>query len=184
MEAPQEFVRRLHEESGGDLRIRWSNKRDEWHIEQKVARATLVDCPVSEDDDELIRARDGSVFVLAVRTGDRMPCPLCGIELHVPTHQFGEVRCEYCRMMRRDGRYVAGHFPLGDALLQHLRRLDPKRGWRDGEKERLDARNKRLQAVRERDYSNHIEATTKENFRDLFSIGQWGYNSPAHPKGH
>jgi hypothetical protein len=184
MQAPTEFAKKLHDQSDGELRIRWSDKRQEWHVEQRVGRAILEPSPVDSQDDEHVRARDGYVFVLAVRTGDRMPCPDCGIELKVPILQFAEVCCSYCRMRGRDGRIPAGHFPLGDALLQHLRRIDPKRTWRAEVKEQLDERNRRLVASRERDYSNHIEATTLENYRDLVGIGQWGYNSSAHPKGH
>lgn len=184
MQPPTSFAEKLHTQSDGELRIRWSDSRSEWHIEQRVGRAIIEPSPVDPLDDDHIRARDGYVFVLAVRTGDRMPCPECGIELKVPVLHFAEVTCDFCRMRGKDGRLPAGFFPLGEALLQHLRRLDPKRTWREDVKDQLDERNKRLTASRERDYSNHIEATTKENYNDLVGIGQWGYNSPAHPKGH
>ena len=184
MNPPESFARRLRDESGGELRIRWSNARGEWHIEQRVGRAIIEPSPVSAMDDDHIRATDGYALVLAVRDGDRMPCPDCGCELPVPHLQFAEIKCDWCKMRGKDGRHIAGHFPLGDALLQHLRRLDPKRGWREGEAKRLDLRNQLITASRERAYSNHIEATTKDHYRDLVGIGQWGYNSPAHPKGH
>jgi hypothetical protein len=184
MKAPEDFVKKLTSQSDGDLRIRWSHSRGEWHIEQRVGRAILAPSPISDDDDEHRRAADGYVLVLTVRDGDRMPCPDCGCELKVPHLRFAEVKCDYCRLQGRDGRHVAGHFPLGEALLQHLRRIDPKRGWRDGMKEALDRRNHQLVASRERDYSNMVEAVGFDHARQLMKIGQWGYNSPHHPKEH
>lgn len=184
MQAPDEFTRRLREQSDGELRIRWSNARQEWHIEQRVGRAILEPSPVSAIDDDYIRATEGYVLVMAVRNGDRMPCPDCGLELKVPHLRFAEILCPMCKHQGKDGRHVAGFFPLGDALLQHLRKLDPKRDWRKGEKEALDRRNKQLVASREQDYSNYITAVGLEHARQLMGIGQWGYNSPAHPKGH
>lgn len=184
MQAPQDFIDKLHTQSDGELRIRWSDGRGEWHIEQRVGRAVLEPSPVNRFDDEHIRARDGYVFVLAVRTGDRMPCPDCGIELKVPLLHFAEVKCDYCRLNGRDGRFPAGFFPLSDALLIHLRRLDPKRTWRADVKTQLDQRNKLMMASKEREYGNHIESVTKDYYNDMVGIGQWGYNSSAHPKGH
>jgi len=176
MDAPVRFVERLKSLFDNRLRVRWSNAREEWHIEQQIARGHLTNMPVRDDDDELIRARDGYAFVLAIRSGDRMPCPVCGAPLKVPVLRFGEATCGFCQLRGKDGRYPAGMFPLdGDMVLDHLKKLDPMRGYRDGLAEMLDARNAALEAARERDFSDTIQAATLENYNKMVGIPQWGY---------
>src|SRR5574343_1629107 len=113
--APSAFTARLEREFGGRLRIRWSTQRGEWHIEQKVARAHLPQYYLYENDDAGIRQRDGYDYLLAIREGDRMPCPRCGHTVKVPVMVTGEARCDRCGK-----RYGAAYFPLeGDALIQY-----------------------------------------------------------------
>lgn len=168
-----DFQNRLARLFDDRLRCRWSNKRGEWHIEYKIAPGRQMKFPVDSYDDGAIRARDGYAFILAVRDGDRMPCPKCGLTLRVPLFKMAEVKCEYCALKGRDGRYPACYFPLeGDALISYLAKIDPYRGWRDGLAKRADEANKRLEASRERDFENYIEAATKDNIYDLFDIGR------------
>lgn len=128
---PDSFKESLDKQFNGKLRIRWSDKEQEWQIEEKISRASLPDQLVDDWDDHAIRARDGYGYVCGVRPGDRMPCPKCGTELKVPVNHFAEVKCDYCRLKGRNSSIIAGFFELGDMLLEHLRRLDPIRGWRD-----------------------------------------------------
>jgi len=173
-EAPTEFTRRLNDLFGGRLRIRWSVKRGEWHIEQKVGRAAVPPTYVSEVDDDLVRAKDGYAYVMAIRPGDRMPCPECGLTVHVPVFEVSEATCDYCRFKGRYGRYAACHFPLSDMLLEHLKKISPER-----QNKKLlqmhDAKNAAILASRQREVFNDVEASTKENWNRLVGIPQVGY---------
>lgn len=132
MDAPKSFKDSLETQFNGRLRIRWSNKNSEWQIEEKISRGHLLNRHIDDMyDDEALRWRDGYSLVCSVRPGDRMPCSVCNTELSVPIHEFAEIRCPYCSSKGRKVSIIAGFFPLGDILLEHLRRLDPLRGWRD-----------------------------------------------------
>lgn len=127
MDAPQEFVERLERMFDGRLRIRWSQSQREWHIEQKVGFGRIPPARIDEGSDDLIRARDGYHFVMAVRQGDRMPCPKCGLTLRVPVRDTVDVHCGYCKLRGRTSSVVCGYWPLDDTLLTHLRKIDPTR---------------------------------------------------------
>ncbi len=173
---PQEFEDRLEREFDRRLRIRWSNKLSEWHIESKVGRGRLAKFHVDDQDDGAIRARDGYQFLMAIREGDRMPCPRCGLELKVPIFEKREVVCEYCRMVGKDGRYPAVFFPLeGDTLIVYLRSLDPLRGYRDDLHLRADAANERLLQERERQAMNDMAAAGREFSAQLVGLQSVGY---------
>jgi hypothetical protein len=172
-----DFTRRLQREFDGRLRLRWSNKRREWQVEQRVARSQVAPAPISDNDDPAIRARDGFVYVMSVREGDRMPCPTGdGTTLKVPVGHTGEVVCPTCKRYGRNGRFAAAYFPLeGDALIQYLRRLDPLLGWNRGITKGIDAQERSVYATKQRNVSNAIEAGTLENWRRLAQIPQFGY---------
>lgn len=183
MTAPYYVVERLKSEFENRLRIRWSFKRHEWQIEAKVARAVDPASFVDSADDEHIRARDGYAFVMSIRPGDRMPCPDCGFEISVPVLQTAEAVCSYCRLRGRDGRHRAAYYPLDSELLfEHLRRLDPIRGWRDRIARAADARNKAILAARERDAMNQVEAATKDHWNKMVGIPMTGYTGKEFKK--
>lgn len=175
MEAPSGFVARLRERFNNRLRIRWSNKEQEWHIEQQVGRAVLPNCPVGEWNDSLIRARDGYHFIMAVTTGDRKRCPKCNYTLHVPVRDTWDIRCEYCALRGRQSRMVAGFWPLDDALLEHLQKIDPLRGGSDELRDQADNRNKLLLAAEENDAMAPGYAYADEHYNRLVGIPQVGY---------
>lgn len=181
MDAPKDFVTRLNSVFSGRLRIRWSTARGEYHIEQRVGRAAHPPYRISAIDDSLIRARDGYTFVMAVRPGDRMPCPHCRLTLKVPVMHTAEVICGYCRMSGRDGRHRAAFFPLGELLIDHLRSIDPERGAHKEMVDAADRANRALMAARERNVSNTIEASTKEHFTQLVGIQSVGYTGKIFP---
>jgi len=176
MDVPVAFQRRLESEFNGRLRARWSRARGEFHIEQQVGRAVLAPTYVSDWDDDTIRARDGYGFVMAIRPGTRMPCPECGITLDVPVMHSAEVKCPFCRTKGKDGRYPAAYYPLeGDALIQHLRRIDPLNTWRATIAKDADAANKRRLKGMERAVDNNTEAVLKDWYKRLNQIPQAGY---------
>jgi hypothetical protein len=177
MTPPSYVTERLKSEFENRLRIRWSFKRNEWQIEARVARAIDPKSRVDTADDDHIRARDGYAFVLAIRPGDRMPCPDCGITIKVPVLQTAEAICSYCRYKGRDGRHAAAYYPLdSEKLFEHLRLLDPVRGYRTTLARLADAKNKQILAARERAAMNQIQAATIDNYNKLVGISQFGYS--------
>lgn len=176
MQIPTRLQERLEREFGGRIRMRWSNQRGEWHVEQKVGRAQSPKFYISNEDDAAIRAKDGFALVMRVRPGDRMPCPACGSTLKVPMFEIREVSCDYCRYRGHDGRHLACYFDLeSDRLVEHLIRIDPNRHWSNKLVERIDAANDALLAQREKDFRNTIEAVTKDNFKQIADIPMVGY---------
>lgn len=156
------------------LRIRFSQKRGCWQIEQQVGRGALPPIHIEEDDDQLIRARDGYWFVCEVRLGDRMPCPFCNATLKVSHLKFKESRCERCISNGIDARFMAGYFPLGEALLEHLRYLNPLTGGIERAANDLDKANDLMLKTRERDMSNLTE-TMKDDYSYIMGIPSVGY---------
>lgn len=125
---PVEFAERLHEAFDGRLRARWSTQRNEFQIEQRVARG-LVNFPAPDDNDEMIRLKDGYFYVMSIRNGTTMPCPKhCGTDLQVPVHEIRELSCPTCRAKGVEHRVSAGFYPLDDRLIDYLRMIDPMRG--------------------------------------------------------
>jgi hypothetical protein len=169
--APSAFTRRLQKEFGGRLRIRWSSERGEWHVEQRVSRAHLPQHRINDNDDAGIRQRDGYDYLLAIREGDRMPCPRCGGTTRVPVMATGEARCPSC-----DTRYAAAYFPLeGDALIQYLRRLDPTLGWHREIVKNIEAANAAVPRRQQRALDNALETGVKDRWKDIAEIPHVGY---------
>lgn len=160
---------------GGRLRIRWSPRLREFHIEQKVGRMALAPIRVDEGDDDMVRARDGYWFVMSIRQGDRMPCPDCGFELKVPVMDTADIRCEYCALRGRTTRVVAGFWPLNERLIEHLRRIDPLRGEQTELAEAADRHNRLLVASKEAELSDTVISSGSEQYNRLVGIPQVGY---------
>lgn len=175
MHAPQQFVDRLEREFRGRLRIRYSHKEHSWEIEQRVGRAIQPDRYIPLNDDDAIRARDGYLHVMSVRTGDRMPCPRCRMELKVPFNQTVDINCGFCELKGKQTHIVAGYYTLdGDDLIQHLRRIDPERGASVELARDADRRNQALEASHERAALDASYGVTQD-FNRLYGIQQVGY---------
>ena len=173
--APEYFVSKLERLFDNRLRIRWSNHRQEWHIEYKVGRGKFNKISRTNDDG-IIRAQDGYGFFMAIREGDRMPCPKCGATVHVPMFEMAEAVCGYCKMRGDDGRYPAAYYTLeGDHLIQHLIKMDPLRTYRDGIAHKVDDQNARRLADAERKFENEINAIAHDNYKSLVGIQSVGY---------
>lgn len=181
MNIPTAFEERLTKTFDGRLRIRWSVRAREFRIEQKVGNAVLAPIRIDEDRDDLICARDGYDYVLSVRSGDRMPCPSCEwTELPVPIREFRDIRCPYCASKGKQGRTVAGYFPLDDSLITHLQMLDPLRGASKELAQAADLRNEALLNSLERKFSNEILAHGSDNYDALVGIPHFGYSQAKH----
>lgn len=195
MHIPESFTNALRIEFDGRYRLRWSNKFQEFHLEQKVGQG-IADPPVyiNSEDDDAIRARDGYWFVMAIRPGAKAPCPViiekpvrdqegrilhpekrCGATVDVPIMQTAEAVCPVCRKAGRDGRSAMAYWPLNDSLIQYIRRIDAVLGHQENLKDELDARNDALIASMQRDALNEIDAISYDIRKTLGGIEQVGY---------
>ena len=174
MNAPSEFVERLQRTFDGRLRVRWSDKEQHFLIEQKVGRAVVPPIRIDEGRDDLIRARDGYHPVMAITPGDRMRCPACNYTLRVPVRDTADIPCEFCKLMGRTTRVVAGFWPLDDSLIEHLRKLDPLRDGQAELAEEADRHNRMLLRSAEADLSDTVISKADEDYRRLVGIPMVG----------
>ena len=175
MDVPQLFATRLKQEFNDRYRIRWSNQREEWVVEEKLSRGVLGSFPLDEYNDVFIRMRDGYGLVCTIRTGDRMPCRKCGSTLPVPVKEFAEVVCGYCRQQGRSSSTVAGFFPLNDDLIYHLRRINPDMPWHETLVSEINEENTKKDKALDREIDNIAESTWGDSHRQLFNTPTVGY---------
>jgi len=180
MDAPREFLKRLESEFRGRYRLRWSNQRGEWLIEEKLQRGEFGSFSLDEESDVFIRMRDGYGLVCTIRTGDRMPCPRCRTTLLVPVKEFAEVVCGFCKQQGRKATTIAGFFPLNDDLIYHLRRINPDTPWHETLVAEIDAQNVQRQTSLDRSIDTIAEATWGDNHRQLFETPTVGYTKNTH----
>lgn len=182
MEAPREFLDRFEEEFGDNYRIRWSDARHEWHIEQRMGtgfKQEIDISPNSERDyrtayDDRIRARDGYILTLAVSPGTRTKCEECHTWVPVPSFRFEAVNCPFCELKGRKRLVTGGYFPLGESLLEHLRYIDVYRGGNQRVREAVLRRNKFIEDEALATFRRETNAGLKERFNRLVGIPQWG----------
>lgn len=79
-------------------------------------------------------------------------------------------------MKGRDGRHVAAYYPLGDTLIDHLKKIDPMRRFRQDLAKAADRKNEAIMESRKRETSNQIEASTKDHWTKLVGIQSVGYS--------
>jgi len=171
---PQDFAKEFFREFP-DYRIRWSFQKNCWLIEQKCGRNTVPTFRVDRNDDRLIRMRDGYWLVMELQPGDRMACPTCGHDMKVAHERWAESTCQLCLKNGRDGRAMAGYFPFGPRLMDHIRKTDPLRGGTERARKEQDLANQRREEAQERATSNIVEAGTKADFNHIFDIQSVGY---------
>ena len=167
------FVKHLTNDFNGRFRLRWSAKRQEFHLEQRVQTGQIIPPPIDESgrwdtyDDGFVRARDGYLYVMAIRNGDRMPCPVCGLPVAVPVMETRESICDHCRFQGRDGRYIAAFYPLNHVLLEHLRDIDPMNGGPQRVRQRIRARQLDRQS---REFKQQLDAAELMVMDDKYQI--------------
>lgn len=181
MNAPDSFVARLASVFDNRLRIRWSDREGCFHIEQRVGRATIAPVFIDSTRDDLIRARDGFHPIMTVQPGDRMPCPECHYQLHVPVMDTWDMRCPYCETKGRSTRVVAGYWPLNDLLIEHLRKIDPLRGASTELAEEADRHNRLLLKAQEDEAFAPGFDAFDSNYNNLVGIPQTGYTGKILP---
>jgi hypothetical protein len=130
----EQFNKRLETEFGGRLRARRAPTSGDIHIEEKRGRG-IFDPPLPPHKitpktarlqfEKRERARDGFAFVMAIAPGDRIPCPTCHLPLRLSVMEIKEAVCEYCRGRNVDTSVMTVYFPLGESLIDHLKKIDP-----------------------------------------------------------
>lgn len=170
MRVPGWFAKQLDAEFDRQIRVRWSDTARAFQVERRIRRSSFAPHGVKPGDDEAIRIVDGFDLVCEVAGGDRLPCPRCGRTVSLPVREMREAKCPACGRVFR-----AVYWPLGDALLQHLRYIDPVRGGIERVFEDADKANFQLERMRRRDLWNHGESVWKEDYNRLVGIPSVGY---------
>ena len=171
---PESFAERLDAAFKGRLRIRWSDARKEYQLEQKVGRA-LSSFPVSSTNDDSIRLRDGYLYILSIRPGTRMPCPRCTTTLEVPVREIRELSCPLCKLKGREHRVSAGYFPLDDQLIDYLKRLDPERDASWSIRSQVDQHNTAILEAQRAKVIHAAESAANDDFNRIAGIPSVGY---------
>jgi hypothetical protein len=182
MNAPESFIDKLESTFQGRLRIRWSNQRHAWLIEQRIKRGLFGGFKPTkrgwdESIDKYIQTRDGVIEIMEVRTGTLMDCPKCGHELKVPFMHTTAIRCGFCHLRGQTPSINNVFMPLNDSLIYHLKSIDPKNPISEANVERIDRENEQLALMMEQDALNAAEAGLLDRFNRIAGINQWGYTA-------
>lgn len=114
---------------------------------------------------------------MSISQGDRMCCPECKWrELRVPVREFADIRCDFCASLGKQGRVVAGYFPLDDSLIDHLKKIDPDGNHSRNITKEIDQRNQAREMSNERDMSNIVESAGNDHYDQLVGIPHFGYS--------
>lgn len=175
---PEEFKQRLQEEFGDKIRVRWSDKWNEWHVEQKVRRGLAA--PPSKVDpysDDQIRHNDGYMWIMSVKQGSKFDCPQCGLTLHAPTRATEHVVCGHCKLKGYNAHWLACHWPLDETLVQHLKKLQ----WElDDTRHTLAKADVAMRKLQERAFLDPTVAAWEDAHGRLAGILQTGYTGKEH----
>ena len=186
-----ELTRRL----GRDYRLRWSDSRHVWMIEQQQGREAeiphdaLVRPDLSDEErerrlretrDQMTRLREGYTLVMEFHPYTQVSCPTCHFPIDLPEFKIKQVRCNACEVLGNDRQYVTGGwFPLSERLLQHLERTSLKR--HDEWRKEHETHNLAVRTALRRKFDNHCEAVGKDFFNNAVGILQSGYTGAGTP---
>lgn len=170
---PEYFQQRLEEEFQDKLRVRWSDKWNEWHVEQKVRRG-LAASPSKFDpyDDTLIRHKDGYMWIMSIKQGSKFDCPQCGLTLSAPTRETVYVSCGHCKLKGYNSQWLACHWPLDETLIEHLKKLERQI---DTTADMLSQSDRALRKLQERAVLDPTLAAFEDSHNKLAGILQTGY---------
>jgi hypothetical protein len=171
---PTEFQKALDREFRGTMRLRWSHARRAWLLEAKAGRG-VYDVAVATEgsrlEDESIQLRDGYRLFVELREVPKMPCQGCKVGLKLSPFETIQATCPKCKYV-----HVVACFPLGDSLLDHLRKLNPHGTYRENLKREADRFNELKTQTAHRDAGNVVDASTREIYNDLVGIPSFGYS--------
>lgn len=170
---PEKFQERLTEEFGDKIRVRWSDQWNEWQVEQKVRRG-LAGGGIKEDrfSDDIIRYKDGYVWIMSFKQGTKFDCPKCGLTLKAKTRETEMVSCAHCKSKGYEHRWVASHWPMDECLIDHLKMLEKES---DDVGNRIKKQNALLHKQMLRNVLDPALAGFEDNFNKLAGIPSVGY---------
>jgi hypothetical protein len=176
------FEAELFTRLGREYRLRFSDFKKTWLIEQHVGRGSF-ETPDTHDSDAAIRVRDGYALVLESQTRSVIPCRVCGGALVVPVMRTMEVPCKSCELLYgKATRHFLGYYPLSEGLLVKLESTSPKRGMAWAQEMKLA--NARLRQSALRDHDNYTEAVARDWFPRIADIPQVGFGGSITSKVH
>lgn len=152
-------------------RVRWSNLRRAWQVEQKMGRG-VFDAPELHPEAR-IRVTDGFQLVAEIVPEPRIKCDTCYQWVDIPFGKWSEARCAYCYAHGEKSMYFVGYFPFSDALVQHFQKTGPRRTL--ARKVEREAADKAEFRTYQRDRGNRLEAILRERHSSIVGIPSWGY---------
>lgn len=170
MTLPQSFEEELLAQFQGRFRLRWSPKRQRWQLEEKRARAIMLDRPISSIDDEGIREKEGFTLLCEVSPGTTHKCDRCARPMKLAVNRMKTSRCQHCRK-----EHKLFYWYPGPDLLLHLRKIDPYNGGIDRVFVETDFLSEKFEKSRKRDGRNYREAVGKNDFNYIHEIQSVGY---------
>lgn len=176
MQAPEWFVEELDSDSGGRYRVRWSARRGRWQVEERIGRQSAKRRVLENTSEEAIRENDGMRLLFEITPGTRTHCPRCHrwMQVRVATEMPRTSRCGTCL---KEWKFC--FMPLGSALLQYLRYIQPERGGLERVLPDVEAAEKARAVAKRRELHRNTEAIWKEDFTKNFEIDSvgWGKHS-------
>lgn len=173
MELDERVSERLKNEFDNRLRLRWSHQENCWHLEQQFNKGFHISRRGSEDSesDEMIRAREGYLQIMAIQNGDRMPCPRCKRQVPVPVNEMANVNCACGNKM------IVGYYDLNsEALFEHLRKMDPLKDHRNALREKIAATNAKVWE----EAQNKPSKLAEEYVTQAMSVKDFGIDMVGH----
>jgi hypothetical protein len=178
--APESFVEKLESQFRGRLRVRFSQERKAWHIEQRVRRGLFPGFKPTksrsgkvkwdESVDRYVQARDGVVLIMEVATGTNTDCPVCKKPLKVPYYTTSVVTCLFCKLQGKQSHTPLVYFPLNDDLLAYLRKIDPENPASARLAEDQDRANEALEREQDARAWLATEAAFEDDYRRVAGI--------------
>jgi hypothetical protein len=172
MEAPRidaSFVAGLERDFGGKIRARWSTQRNRWQIERK-GRELPGKIDLSDRVDRRTRLQDGYYRILEVSPGSLVCCGRCQKDYKAEIFNLAAPRCPHC-----DNLETVLNWPLGENLLEYLRRSDPDRDGLDRMERDQKASEEAAEKAADRERANYGEDVWKDEFTNIFEIQSKGY---------
>lgn len=175
MRVPEWFAHQLDVEFRGRFRVRWSNARHCFVIDEVTGRGTAM-APMrfyrkvqrlrpDLREEYLFRMAHGTTPYVEVYPGTRASCPACLSDVSLKTHTWEFAHCRACG---KD--FKAVHYELGWMLLEQLRYNDFERGGDERQVEEMDRANEAKEKGEVRENRNVLEAVVKDNWNQIAGI--------------
>lgn len=182
MKVPEWFAEQLRAEQDRTYRVRWSNARSCFVVEQKAGRGLstpprrlmkklerMKEVPDMVEE-ILTRARDGYLLFLEIFPSGRAGCPKCGAEVKLKPRVWEYAVCPSCA---KD--FPAVWFNLDGAVLEHLRYIDMNRGGYERMEADQDRENDQIVKTAIKDTRASLSEAVWDDWRGLFQVPRVGY---------